>query len=94
MRSFHRQPIPPAVLDRSGRAVAVPGTLRTLALVHARYGRLPWARLFQGAIHAAEDGFPMPPYLHATLLQRRDLAGKPASAARTARKNWSSAPLP
>lgn len=73
-------PIPAPALDRGGHVVAVPGTLRMLARVHARYGRLPWARLFRDAIAAAEDGFAMPPYLHAVLSGRRDLAGMPGFA--------------
>ena len=73
--------IDPKTLDRSGRVVAVPGTLRTLAVLHTTQGRLPWARLFQDAIATAENGFPLPPYLHATLLSRKDLAGKPGLAA-------------
>ena len=73
-------PIPAPALDRGGHVVAVPGTLRMLARVHAQYGRLPWARLFRDAIAAAEDGFAMPPYLHAALSGRRDLAGVPGFA--------------
>jgi gamma-glutamyltranspeptidase/glutathione hydrolase len=73
--------IPAAELDRSGRVVAVPGTLKTMALVHARYGRLPWSRLFRDAIAIAENGFPMPNYLHLVLTERKDLAQKPAFAA-------------
>jgi gamma-glutamyltranspeptidase/glutathione hydrolase len=72
--------IPAAELDRSGRVVAVPGTVKTMALVHARYGRLPWARLFSDAIAIAENGFPMPNYLHAVLNERKELAKKPAFA--------------
>jgi gamma-glutamyltranspeptidase/glutathione hydrolase len=47
-----------------------------LALVHARAGRLPWARLFGAAIARASDGFPLPPYLHSVLLKRSSLARK------------------
>ncbi len=68
--------IPLAALERSGRVVAVPGTLRMLALVHARYGRLPWARLVRDAIALADGGFPMPAYLHTALMGRKELAGK------------------
>jgi gamma-glutamyltranspeptidase/glutathione hydrolase len=84
-RDYAHQPdgtaIPPAELDRSGRVVAVPGTLKTMALVHARHGRLPWARLFRDAIAIADAGFPMPGYLHTVLIERKDLAHKPAFAA-------------
>jgi gamma-glutamyltranspeptidase / glutathione hydrolase len=49
----------------SGRSVGVPGLLRMLELAHRRHGKLPWATLFEPAIHLAESGFPMSPRLHA-----------------------------
>jgi gamma-glutamyltranspeptidase / glutathione hydrolase len=51
-----------------GRSVGVPGVLRMLELAHQRYGRLPWAVLFQPAIRLADDGFAISPRL-ATLLK-------------------------
>ena len=48
----------------TGRAVGVPGTVRALEKAHVRAGRLPWRRLFDRAIALADQGFPMPPYLH------------------------------
>ncbi|BBK40266.1 gamma-glutamyltranspeptidase [Allostella vacuolata] len=51
----------------SGRAVGVPGAVPLLAELHGQEGRLPWASLFAPAIRAAEEGFPMPPYLHYAL---------------------------
>jgi gamma-glutamyltranspeptidase/glutathione hydrolase len=66
--------IDPHVLDRTGRVVGVPGTLRTLASLHDRWGRLAWARLFRDAIAAAENGFAMPRYLHSVLMERPELA--------------------
>ncbi len=39
------------------RAVGVPGTVRGLALAHARFGRLPWPVLVAPAIALAQDGF-------------------------------------
>ncbi|WP_164868006.1 gamma-glutamyltransferase family protein [Rhodovarius crocodyli] len=59
-----------AVLERSGRAVGVPGAVAALAAAHARHGALPWAVLFEPAIRAAEQGFPTPPYLQAVLRTR------------------------
>lgn len=61
--------LPPSVA-RSGRAVAIPGSLAALEAGHASQGRLPWAQLFAPAIRLAEQGFPMPPYLHAVLTAR------------------------
>ncbi|KAJ3052059.1 hypothetical protein HK097_006945 [Rhizophlyctis rosea] len=43
-----------------GLAVGIPGELTCFAHAHKRFGRLPWARLFKGAITLARDGFPMP----------------------------------
>lgn len=39
------------------RVVGVPGTLRGLELAHVKYGRLPWAALFNPAIALADQGF-------------------------------------
>jgi gamma-glutamyltranspeptidase / glutathione hydrolase len=49
--------------SHSGASVGVPGTLRVLELLHARYGALPWATLFGPAIDLAEGGFAVSPYL-------------------------------
>lgn len=62
--------IGPASVARSGRAVAVPGTVAVLAMAHAAHGRLPWAELFAPAIRLAEEGFALPPYLHQVLRNR------------------------
>ncbi|MFS3136261.1 gamma-glutamyltransferase [Gluconacetobacter sacchari] len=72
---------PKETVQRSGRVVGVPGTLRTMALLHRRYGRLPWDRLFQDAIGAARDGFALSPYLHLVLTERPELARLPQFAA-------------
>ncbi|MGY6768250.1 gamma-glutamyltransferase [Komagataeibacter sp. NFXK3] len=72
--------LPPEALARSGRVVAVPGTLRTLALLHARSGKMPWASLFTDAIRLARNGFPLPGYLHLVLTERPELAHVPALA--------------
>jgi gamma-glutamyltranspeptidase/glutathione hydrolase len=52
-----------------GKSVGVPGTVRMLELAHQKYGKLPWAQLFQPAIRLAEQGFPLSPRLH-TLLSK------------------------
>lgn len=39
-----------------GRSVGAPGVLRSLEVAHRQHGRLPWARLFEPAIAAAERG--------------------------------------
>ncbi len=40
-----------------GLSVGVPGVLRMLEMVHDKYGKLPWQRLFQPAIDLAQNGF-------------------------------------
>jgi gamma-glutamyltranspeptidase/glutathione hydrolase len=50
-----------------GLSVGIPGVVRMLDLAHRKYGKLPWARLFQPAIKLAEDGFPVGPKLARTI---------------------------
>ena len=52
-----------------GRSVAVPGTLKLMETLHARYGRLPWGDLFRPAIALAEDGFPISARMHAAIVE-------------------------
>ena len=60
---------PLAFLDAvvGGKSVGTPGVLRALELAHAKYGKLPWAELFQPAIQLARVGFPLSPRLHRLL---------------------------
>src|SRR5688572_10204231 len=44
----------------SGRSTGVPGAVAMLGAAHARHGALPWAKLFEPAIRAAENGVPVP----------------------------------
>jgi gamma-glutamyltranspeptidase / glutathione hydrolase len=50
-----------------GLSVGIPGVVRMLDLAHQKYGKLPWARLFQPAIKLAEDGFAVGPKLARTI---------------------------
>jgi gamma-glutamyltranspeptidase/glutathione hydrolase len=43
-----------------GRSTGVPGVMPMLGAAHARFGRLPWDRLFAPAIAAAEGGIATP----------------------------------
>jgi gamma-glutamyltranspeptidase / glutathione hydrolase len=52
----------------SGAAVGIPGTVRLMSLLHARYGKLPWRTLFEPAIQIASNGFKIPRYLGQSLL--------------------------
>lgn len=51
----------------SGLSVGVPGLLRALHASHEKYGKLPWAKLFEPAITLAENGFPVSPRLNVLL---------------------------
>jgi len=78
---FMRDGKPMAFMEAvvGGRSVGVPGVLRMLELAHQRHGRLSWAELFQPAIKAAEEGFPLSPRLHAVLQDERFLREDPAA---------------
>ncbi|MET0379568.1 MAG: gamma-glutamyltransferase [Spongiibacteraceae bacterium] len=57
-----------------GHSVGTPGVLRMLALAHRRFGKLPWATLFEPAIRLSEQGFVISPRLHALLRNTPRLA--------------------
>ena len=46
-----------------GRSVGVPGVPRLLETIHGRFGKKPWASLFQPAISLANNGFSVSPRL-------------------------------
>ena len=54
-------------VDNTGRAFGVPGTLRVLDMVHRLYGQQSWETLFDAAIHLAETGHEVTPYMHTVL---------------------------
>ncbi|MGL5813768.1 MAG: gamma-glutamyltransferase family protein [Aeromonas sp.] len=64
-----------------GRSVGAPGTVRALALAHHRYGKLPWASLFEPAIALAEQGFVISPRLATLIAKDPYLARDPEARA-------------
>ena len=66
-----------------GQSVGVPGTLRLLEAGHERFGKRPWAALFDPAIALAEEGFPVSPRLAKSIAraQKRGLDRFPAARA-------------
>ena len=50
-----------------GRSVGTPGVPRLLETVHTRFGKKPWASLFDPAIRLAEDGFAVSPRLASSI---------------------------
>lgn len=50
-----------------GQSVGVPGVVRMLEAAHRKFGKRPWAELFDGPIALAEQGFIVNPRLHALL---------------------------
>ncbi|MDB6060027.1 MAG: gamma-glutamyltransferase [Verrucomicrobiaceae bacterium] len=61
------KPMPFADAVIGGHSVGVPGVVRLLALTHKRYGKLPWATLFEPAIALAQNGFAISPRLYTVL---------------------------
>jgi gamma-glutamyltranspeptidase / glutathione hydrolase len=49
--------------NKRGTRVGVPGLVAGLAALHARGGKLPWARLFELAASRVERGLPVSPYM-------------------------------
>ncbi|NNM81844.1 MAG: gamma-glutamyltransferase [Burkholderiales bacterium] len=64
-----------------GKSVGVPGNLRMLELAHEKYGKIPWAKLFDPAIRLAEQGFTISPRLHFLLSKDKFLPDNPAARA-------------
>ena len=56
-----------------GRAVMIPGFVRGLEAVHQRWGKLPWAELFEPALIFAEDGFIMDHRLFGDVYSHRQI---------------------
>lgn len=59
--------IPPPAAGEGALRVAVPGNVRGMATLHARYGRLGWSQLVRVAEDMAREGVPMSRNLNARL---------------------------
>lgn len=72
-----------AATDSGWRAPGVPGTVRGLALAHAKFGKLPWKDLVMPAVLLAEHGFALsaPFAEELNVVVERVLAPFPASVA-------------
>ena len=60
-----------------GLSTGVPGVIAMFDMAHKKYGRLPWAKLFEPAIKLASIGFPVGRKLAATLRAFPQLIGMP-----------------
>lgn len=63
------QPMEFSDAQPGGKSVGVPGNVRMMGVAHQRYGKLPWAALFEPAIGLARDGFKITPRLYNSLLK-------------------------
>ena len=69
------KPLPFMTAVVSGRSVGVPGNLRLAEEAHKRFGKLPWATLFQPAIKLARDGWVLSERGREFLVNARNRAG-------------------
>ncbi len=66
----------------SGRTALVGGFMKGVGAAHARFGTLPFARIFDSAIHIADHGMPVTRHLAGKFeFRREDLARLPATRA-------------
>ena len=65
-----------------GRSVGTPGVPKLMEDVHKRYGKLPWASLFDYPVKLAEEGFQVSPRMAESIKQNQQyLSRYPATAA-------------
>lgn len=63
-----------------GYSVGVPGVVAMLDLAHRSHGELAWSQLFQTAERLADDGFPMPQRMNASINRFTDFQKDPQAA--------------
>lgn len=64
------------VNETGAQAIMTPGTLKTLAVVHGRFGSLPWSDLFGEALRLAESGWIVRPHLQTLMVQDETKYGR------------------
>lgn len=67
------KPLPFVQAFPGGISVGVPGNIALMAKVHAKWGKLPWAKLFDPAIRLSENGFQVTPALASRLNQLKKI---------------------
>lgn len=73
-----------------GKAIAVPGELKGYWELHQRYGKLPWARLFDPVIELCRKGHVVSPYLAGILERNKNVVmGSPSLKATFVNPNTS-----
>ena len=69
----------PNLSKTTGTSVAVPGEIKGFHEAHTKFGRLPWAQLFEPNIRLAEEGFFMTRTLNAMVNKfKNSLSQSPA----------------
>ena len=68
------KPLPFMQAVISGRSVGVPGNVRLAAEAHRRWGKLPWATLFEPAIRLAGEGWQLSARGHEFLVNAKNRA--------------------
>lgn len=77
-REFLRQKGITAMPEAGIYSVTVPGAVRGWYELHRKFGKLPWAELFQPAIYYARNGFPVTEFIDAVWkLEQPKLAADP-----------------
>ncbi|MBU6164782.1 MAG: gamma-glutamyltransferase [Alphaproteobacteria bacterium] len=87
------KPMPFMKAATGGRSVGVPGNIALAAQAHRKWGKLPWAKLFEPAIRLAE-GFPISPTLARFIAFGQDSLKQAGPEGRTLYFDAGGAPLP